>query len=452
MSSASPAADAAAPSRALRRFLANIPDGQHLWLAFSGGLDSTVLLHALASLRNEFSFRLTALHINHGLSPQAAAWSERCEQFCRKRQIPFKSIAVDASAQAGEGPEAAARHARYRAFEGELEAGEWLLTAHHQDDQAETLLLQLMRGGGVAGLAAMPASRPLGHGALQRPLLEVSRSSLVSYAHQHELEWIDDPSNFDTSLERNWVRHELLPQLERRRNGIRRVLARSALHFGESDELLRELAAGDRFTCLSKGGNNLSVAALNRLNPARCRNLLREEIRRHGLPLPTHAQLEQLRCELLTAAIDASPKVAWPGGEARRFRDHLYLMSPLDPPCSYQLAWDGAGPLVLPGNLGWLELQRHLGEGIALHWLEGGMLEVQSRQGGERCRLAGTDHHRPVKKLLQEAGIPPWLRERLPLLYINGELAAIPGLGTCHPFAVKQGQTGLMANFIPSGR
>jgi tRNA(Ile)-lysidine synthase len=348
------------------------------------------------------------------------------------------------------GLEAAARQARYRVFEQVVGEGDVLLTAHHRDDQAETLLLQLLRGGGVHGLAAMPRQRPLGRGRLIRPLLGVTRDTLKAYAEGQGLTWIDDPSNFDISLDRNYLRHELLPQLAERRGGIREVLARSAGHFAESARLLDELAALDRQQ-VQGNGNRLSVAALTALSPERCRNLLRYHLRRLGLPLPQHKHLQRILEEVLTAAEDAGPVVSWPGAEVRRYRGYLHCMPPLPalPDTAVLSEWDGGEALKLPQGPGQLTLECREGRGVSPSRLKGRTCQFRLRRGGERLQPVGRNEHHALKKLYQECGVPPWERERRPLLYVDGVLAQVAGLWTAAEFAAEAGEEGFIFHWQP---
>ncbi len=402
----SSANDAAAVTETLRRFFLGV-DVPCL-IAYSGGRDSTVLLHAAASLREG----LRAVHVDHGLSPHSGEWMEQCRAQCEALGVEFIGRRVEVNGEGG--IEASAREARYGVFTELLGAGDGLLTAHHREDQAETLLLQLLRGGGAHGLAAMPESRPLGRGELFRHLLGLGRDELAAYAEHHSLEWIDDPSNFDTGLERNWLRHELLPRLRERRAGIDTVLARSAEHFAEAAGLLDELAEQDLERCVVDDA--LLIDSLRALSGARQRNLLRLWLRRLGLPLPDHRRLYQVLDELCTAGEDAEPRVSWPGAELRRYRGRLFAMAPLPEPLAAPIAWDG-GELELPGGLGLLSLEGEVNG-----------LEVRPRVGGERLHPVGRDRSRDLKRLMQEAGVPPWLRERWPLIYLDGGLAALPGL------------------------
>jgi tRNA(Ile)-lysidine synthase len=404
-----------------------------------------VLLHLLSGLRTELGIDLAAIHVNHGLSRQAGEWAADCRRFCERLAVPLSVETVKVEEAGALGLEAAARRARYAAFESVLEPGEMLLTAHHRDDQAETLLLQLLRGGGVHGLAAMPLQRPLGDGVLARPLLDIGREELRAYAKAHRLAWIDDPSNFDTSLERNYLRHTLIPQLAERRAGIREVLARSAGHFAESAHLLDELAEEDWQRALIDSAS-LSIRVLEKMSPERCRNLLRYHVRRLGLSLPEHRQLHRIQDEVMRAADDASPLVAWHGVEVRRYRDALCFMPPFPPlpdnPLPLPISDEALPPL--PLGFGYLALQHREGEGVALTALRQGRGELRFRQGGEKLQPAGRRGHHALKKLYQEAGLPPWERQRRPLLYIDGMLAQVPGLWTAQEYAAGEGEAGVL--------
>jgi tRNA(Ile)-lysidine synthase len=296
----------------------------------------------------------------------------------------------------------------------------------------------------------MPEHRPLGRGRLIRPLLDIPRETLRGYAVEQGLEWIDDPSNFDTTLDRNYLRHTLLPELAERRSGIREVLARSAGHFAESARLLDELAQMDRQQVLN-GNGTLSVAVLKALSPERCRNLLRFHIRQHGLPLPEHKHLQRVLDELLPAAEDAMPLVAWPGAEVRRYRDELYCMSPLPPVPEQPLTvpWLGEEEVCLPSGLGLLRARGKTGEGLSATKLEGMVCEVRLRQGGETIKPQGRGEHHALKKLYQEAGVPPWERDRRPLLFLNGELVHVTGYWTAAEYAAGATEEGIILDWLP---
>lgn len=430
--------------------LQRLPQASRYWLAFSGGLDSTVLLHALSQLGKKLPAPLAVIHVDHGLAANSAAWASRCRQQCEALGLSLQQeqVVVDSRKR---GVEAAAREARYDVFTSVLGEGEMLLTAHHQDDQAETLLLQLLRGGGVRGLAAMPEYRPFAAGWLGRPLLGFSRESLQGYAETQGLTWIEDPSNFDTTLERNFLRHELLPLLEQRRGGMNSLLARSAGHFAEAAGLLDELAAQDLAHTAVAGERALSIPLLQALPTARQRNLLRHWLRRLGLSIPDSRNLQRILDELLPAAVDAEPLVSWRGTELRRYRDRLYAMSPLPPlPQEWSpLRWSGEAVTVLPGGLGELQLIRSIGNGLREELLVG-KVTIGWRRGGEVLLLPGRGGHHALKKLYQEVALPPWQRGRRPLLYIDGQLAQVAGLWTDSRFACGVNEQGIRFEWSPA--
>jgi tRNA(Ile)-lysidine synthase len=409
-------------------------------IAFSGGLDSTVLLHALATTRERHGVPLVAVHVDHGLQPESGDWSAWCRSFAARPGIDFVALEVEVDRHSGLGLEAAARAARYGALMELLGEGDWLLSAHHRDDQAETLLLNLTRGSGPAGLAGIGESRPLGAGWLMRPLLAVSRETLEEYARRHSLDWITDPTNEDPQFDRNYLRHEVLPLLDARWPGVAERLGRSAALAGEAAALLEELAALD---CrgLGERPDRLDLKPFRELSPARQRNVLRYVLVRLGLPLPGAAQLEQIVTELVAAREDAQPLVAWPGAEARRYRDRLYLMPGAAASSAVEtVSTASADCIPLPGNLGVLRLRGGAESGLSDIVMERG-LELRFRSGGERFRPAGQRHTRTLKNLLQEEGIVPWMRERVPLLYSGGELVAVADLWVAADAASRPGTT-----------
>ncbi len=421
--------------------ISRLPPARRYWVAYSGGLDSHVLLHALASVKNRLPVdELSAVHVDHGLSPAAADWSRHCAEVCSRLKIPLTLLRVDARPAQGESPEAAARSARYQAIAPLVGEGDGLLTAHHRDDQAETVLLQLLRGSGPRGLAAMPLWTAFGGGWRGRPLLGFRREELRAYAEAEGLHWVEDESNFDTGLTRNFLRHEVIPLLQRRWPALATTLSRVASHAAEAAYLLEQLAEQD---LLVAEDGALDIIHLKRLEVARQRNVLRYWIQRSGLPLPDSVHLQRILDEVISAAKDAAPRVAWSGAELRRYRNRLYLFPPLPPHDPAQFfEWSMERPLHLPdGKI--LRAVPALGQGIRRSLCQAAKVTVRFRQGGERCRPAGDAYNRKLKKLLQDRGIPPWQRERLPLLYLDDKLAAVAGLFVCEPFQAREGETGL---------
>ncbi|MGE5624994.1 MAG: tRNA lysidine(34) synthetase TilS [Bacillota bacterium] len=427
--------------------LRGLPAAPRYWVAFSGGLDSTVLLHTLAADRGALPGELRAVHVNHGLHGDAAAWQAHCARICAGLGVSLESREIRVNPGRGESLEAAAGEQRYRVFEGLMQPGDMLLTAQHADDQLETFLLQALRGAGVRGLAAMPATAPFAAGLLVRPLLDVPRGALEAWAREQKLEWVEDPSNADTGLDRNYLRHEVLPRLRARWPAAAATLGRSARHAAEAAEMLKEVAKLDGS---SHGvGETLPVAALEALPQPRARNLLRHWLESRGLPLPPAHKLAEILRQA-GAAGDRNPCVDWEGAEVRRYAGRLYAQAPLPPsPAEFRLSPGAAHDLGL--GLGALRLAPAVGEGIraALCGPEG--LRVTFRSGGESCRPAGKTHERPLKKWLQEMHVVPWLRDRLPLIYGDGEgreLLAVAGLFACEPHRAAPGEAGLRIDWL----
>jgi tRNA(Ile)-lysidine synthase len=413
-------------------------------VAYSGGRDSTVLLHALRDAAAPATFR--AIHVHHNLHPEAERWAELCARQCATWNIPLSLLRIDARPPRGESPEAWARKERYKALCGALTEGEVLLTAHHQQDQAETLLLQLVRGAGPAGLAAMPRLTSLGGHRHLRPLLDVPAAAIAAYVVEHHLAWVEDPSNADTRYDRNFVRRRLLPLLKERWPQAVSTIARAAAWQAEADNLLHQLGSSDLGAVLGGTPHRLKLDALAELPGERRHNLLRCWLKGLAMPLPSAVQVREID-RLLAARRDGAGCVRWRGVELRRFRDELYARSPLpafDP--GRPLPWQPAEEaLRLPA--GTLSASRCVGAGVAQSALAGRSTLVRYRAGGESLRLHPGGPSRPLKLLLQEWRVPPWLRDRLPLLYVDGELAAVADKAVGAQFRAAPGAEGWVLNW-----
>lgn len=414
----------------LAAFLRRCPASPRHWVAFSGGLDSAALLHLCHALRSEQpALAFAAAHVHHGLQTEADAWVSFCAKTCATLDIPFTVRYVEARPGPGESPEAAARAARYAALRALLRPGETLLTAQHQDDQAETVLLQLLRGAGPAGLAAMPEWSPFSPGVLARPLLDYRRRDLVAYAHRHGLRWVDDPSNADPRFSRNYLRHEILPRLVAHWPGAVNNLARTAAHCAEAAGLLGEFARELLLALHDPERNTLRVAALRAHSPARQRLILREWVQASGCATPATAVLARVLTEVLPASADRQPVVRWEAAQIRRFRDELYLLRPFaDFPTGVVADWDGIAPLPLAPDNGVLRATLQPGLGLDPELWRRGPVTIRYRHGGEALTLANRSGTRELKKLLQEAAVAPWLRDRVPLIHLGNRLAAVADL------------------------
>ena len=386
-----------------------------LLVAFSGGLDSTVLLHLLAGDAAVRARGLRAVHVHHGLHVDADAWARHCRAFCRQLEIPLCVVEVNVPRDSGLGLEAAARQARHAAFAAELAGGETLVLAHHRDDQAETVLLRLLRASGSTGLAGMRDARRLGEGQLWRPFLGLPRQALLEYARLHALEWIEDPSNAELVHDRNFLRHRVLPLLEQRWPGAGAALARSAQLLAEDAQLLDEEAARLLLSARTADPSTLSTTPLLALSPAWRARVLRQWFAAIGVPAPPGRAHARIDAELLGSRHDAQPQMQWAGWRLQRWRGLLHVEAEPAPPLAraFACAWDGRAPLALPGG-DRLELVTEPG---ALLPDSLAPLRVAARQGGERIRLPGRKHSHALKDCLLRAGLPPWLRRRLPLLH-----------------------------------
>ncbi len=435
------------------RLHAQLTPGRHVTVALSGGVDSVALLHLLHRLQRERAFSLSAIHVNHQISPNAADWAGFCAALCTKLHVPLvvKTIRVPRRSKAG--LEAAARTLRYRAF-AELDT-DCLLLAHHLDDQAETVLLNLLRGAGVRGAAAMPEVRHQASGVgrqgggvpIVRPLLDVPRADLVAYAKRHRLAWVEDESNLDAAFTRNYLRHAVLPAIEQRFPAYRQTLARAARHFSEADSLLDELAAIDMARAVRDG--KLKLALLQEYSPARAKNLMRAYFASQGMPALDAERLQEWLRQLIGARGDSRVELGVAGLVLRRYRGEIWIEP--DTPCpaaDWQITWRGERELALPELGGRWSMIPVQGEGLSVAKLGAAPMTLRLRQGGEKLKPDCGRPRKTLKHLLQEAAIPPWQRERLPLLYHGETLVAASGIGIDCAYQAAPGEPGLRLAWV----
>jgi tRNA(Ile)-lysidine synthase len=420
-----------------------VKPGDRLVVALSGGIDSVTLLDILLRISGKLRFRLAAIHVNHQLSPNASRWAAFCRELCRSRDVPLRVARVQVPR--GNSVEAAARAARHDVFRG-LRA-DYVVLGHNQDDQAETVLLQLLRGAGVKGLAAMPVVRKDEGGrskeeggrrkAILRPLLNVPRSEIERYARARRLKWVEDESNAESQFQRNFLRREVLPVIARRFPAYRSTLARAARNFAEAGQLLDDLARSDG---AGYGGEEgLEVAVLRGLTRARAKNLLRRFMASHGVRMPNSERLEEALRQAVMASDDARVCVDLGDCDVRRFAGALYLAPKLVPvPIRFRRPWNGERELELSELGGVLILARHRGAGIDAAKLRKAPVTIRVRQGGERLQPDCNRPRRSLKNLFQEAGVPPWRRARLPLLYCGETLVWVPGIGVDCAFQARR--------------
>jgi len=402
----------------IKERLQQLNPAKKVLVAYSGGMDSHVLLHLLAQLSD---YQVRAIHIHHGLQVEADDWVAHCQEVCTQLDVPLQVEFLKLKRLKGKSEEELARVGRYDAFRETIQHDEILVTAHHQQDQAETLLLQLIRGAGVKGLSAMPAIIPFGSGFLARPILNETFADLNRYAKSHQLDFIIDPSNQDNRYDRNFLRQEVIPILRERWNKIDKTLSRVARHQAETQQLLDDIALQDLQICRNQDGQSLSVTDILQLKQIRQKNLIRYWINYQGFKLPSEKKLQHILQDVLIAKEDAQPLLFWEGAEVRRYQNRLYIMPPLSRHDPHQcFSWDAKTPLEI-SSLG-ITLTPDILQ------LSDQPVTVRFRCGGEKIFIPQRGCHISLKNLLNEAGVPPWLRTRLPLIYRNNELVQVIGL------------------------
>ena len=424
-----------------RALSALVVRGAHLCVGLSGGVDSVVLLDIVAALAPDHAWRVSAIHVNHQLSPHAGEWARFCRRLCRERGVPLRAVKVNVVR--GDSVEAVARTARYAAYRAQPVAN--MILAQHQDDQAETVLLQLLRGAGVKGLAAMPEARAdaLRSGLrLLRPLLGFTRRDIEQYAAARGLSWVEDESNDDTYYLRNFLRREIMPRLETRAPAYRVTLARAAAHQAEAAQLLDALAVIDGEGSL--GASTLAVAALKRLPAQRARNLLRHFLASQQVVMPDARRLDEALRQAIAAKVDARVCIDMGGQALRRFAGVLHMV-PIQQPLSPDFCrpWRGERRLVIAELGATLQMRRRRGAGIDLQRLLAQPVTLRMRQGGEKLQVDAARPRRPVKNLFQERAIPSWQRDRLPFLWSGGRLVWVAGLGIDCAYRAHAGAAGV---------
>ncbi|MEN9682093.1 MAG: hypothetical protein RLZZ627_1986 [Pseudomonadota bacterium] len=394
-----------------------------VWIALSGGRDSTVLLDLCALMRAQKPITLKAVHVHHGLQTAADQWVDHCQTLCDRYDIPLTIHSVNATPARGESPEEAARNARYQVFNRLIGEGDLLLMAHHQNDQAETVLLQLLRGAGLEGISGMPEKTPLGKGLLLRPLLHIEAAEILAYAHFRELMWIEDPSNLDPRFDRNYLRHHIMPLIEERWPAASRAISRSARHAGKgaSHQRMQQIALAN---ALAPSGH-FDLKQAEQLEPEGLRLAIRGWFQSLNLRMPSEQMVEAFINEFMQAGADRTPVLRLSdGSELQRYRDVAYRIPHRDKaiPCRW-VNW--REPLPLPGDNGMIAMvPPKAGASKPSPWDSSG-LEIRYRVGGEKIMLAGRQGHHYLKDLFQERGIPPWVRARVPLLYLGETLGCV---------------------------
>ncbi len=406
-------------------------------LAYSGGVDSQVLLHLL-HLTN---LNIRAVYIDHGLQKQSLDWAAHCQQQCQQLDIPFQVINVNATAARGESPEAAARTARYNALKKLMQADSCLLTAQHCDDQAETILLQLLRGAGAAGLSGMAKISSFADGWHARPLLNVSQQHILDYAQQHKLSWVEDPSNQQLNFDRNYLRHSVIPNIVQRWPAVNQTLLKFSKQQAENSQLLDVLAEQD-LTATQLEDDCLNIDELIKLDDARLRNVLRFWLKQNKSSIPSRSVLQQIVQQIMHSSHDSALLVSWAKSEVRRFRNKLYYLQQLQHDATQVFQCNAVDELLLQSIHKKLVFKKTKIDNNATSYVLNASIKLQSlsvryRQGGERIKPAGRNGSHDLKSLFQEAAVPAWQRDRIPLLFKEDELIAVVGYWLADEFAVK---------------
>lgn len=398
-------------------------DNQRFYIAYSGGVDSHVLLHRCAS-QAQLKDRLVAVYIHHGLQAEADCWAQHCEKTARDLGVAFLTLRVNAHPLRGESPEEAARNARYRALQSLINTDDVLLLAQHREDQLETVLLQLFRGSGLSGLSGMPERSAFGSGVMLRPLLNSPKQHIIEYAHQHQLHWVDDPSNQSNDYDRNFLRNAVIPLLKQRWPAIDKTVARSAAHCADAQRLVDELAKTLFASVFNPVNNTLSISRLKTHQIQQQQLIIRQWFRHRGLKMPSQALVKQILNEVVPADIHREPLLTTQHHQIRRYRDKLYCLEHIPEKVPDNCIWpSGQASITINPKQTLTCLSSSTGI-LAEQWAAS-KIELRFRKGGEKISLPGRKGRHSLKNLFQEASIPPWERDRIPLVYLDDTLAAV---------------------------
>ncbi len=411
-------------------------------VGLSGGVDSVVLLHLLHQIQKTQTFTLKASHVHHGLSKNADKWVKFCEKLCTKLSVPLDVHYIKLPQKKSLGIEGEARQLRYEKL---LQIKtDLVVLAHHEDDQAETFLLQLIRGAGVKGLSSMAHFDEHRH--LWRPLLNTSRIDIERHAKQHKLKWIEDESNQNIDFDRNYIRSKVLPILKNRFSHIIKVISRSSSHLAEAQHLLDDLAKIDLKSYLksNKYKHKLQVKTINKLSLTRAKNVLRYWLELNDQMMPSKDLLDELLRQVLTAKKDAELKIQLSKEfEIRRYQDEIYIVLKNEKnQKNYEIIWAGEPEIILPNGQK-LIFKKVKGKGINLKFLKNKKLIIRNRQGGEFFKPDSKRPTKKIKQMLQESDLPPWDRENLPLIFVGDNLAFVPNFGIDTKFQTKPNEVGL---------
>lgn len=407
-------------------FLEEFQNVSKFWVAYSGGMDSSVLLHLFYTNKDKIKQGVEVIYVNHGLQDESDEWGKFCKQQSEKYNFPFTLLEISESCPKGESIEAWARDRRYNLMMKLMKENDVLFTGHHKDDQVETFFLQALRGAGPKGLAVMPEIRKKGNNIHARPLLNYSRDELKLYAKEHEINWRDDKSNADNRYDRNYFRHKIAPLIENRWPAYRDTLTRLISYQKETKLLLNELGLEDINDSKDDGESKLNINIIKKLTVARQKNLLFSWLEQLGLQTPGSRHIEKIIADIINSDIDKSPCVNWADVEIRRYKNYIYAFNTMQSiDVNSEFIWQPESILNLNGET---LIAKHVnGIGISENKLNNRNLTVRFRKGGEKIKPHYSNHTKTVKQLFQDNSVLPWYRDKIPLIYINHELVVIPG-------------------------
>ncbi len=437
-------------SQSIESALSQCNNPAHIYIGYSGGVDSHVLLHLCTSITT-LKDKITAVYVHHGLQAEAEYWARHCEKTAESLGVDFIMLRVNAVAIQGESPEEAARNARYTALKSLIGINDVLLVAQHRDDQLETVLLQLFRGSGLRGLSAMPELMIFGQGVMLRPLLNVSKLAIDDYARVHGLSWVDDPSNLSNDYDRNFLRNAVLPLLKERWPACDKTVARSAGHCADAQIVISALAEELFFKVFNVADKTLCINQLKSYKITEQQLVIREWFQALNLKMPAQAFVERLQSEVLSASENSDPVLSGQGYCVRRYRDKLYCLKRAAPEIVQDSTWPAGQTSIRVSDQQTLSCMSS-SEGISREQWLNATIVVKARSGGEKIRLPGRKGHHALKKLFQETGIPPWEREKIPLVYLDDKLAAVGDLWISADFYSEKEQNCISLSLLRKTR
>jgi len=410
-------------ARIIESALTELDQAGHVYVGYSGGVDSHVLLHLCASIKN-LNNKMTAVYVHHGLQAAAEVWAGHCQQTAANLGVAFKLLRVNARALPGESPEEAARNARYQALQALMNTNDVLLIGQHREDQLETVLMQLFRGGGLPGLSGMPERMAFGRGVMLRPLLNVAKTAISDYAVAHGLSWVEDPSNLSLDYDRNFLRNTVAPLLKQRWPSLDKTVARSARHCADAQVLVSTVAEELFLPVFNAADKTLTISRLQQHNNARQQLIIRQWFQRLGLKMPAQGFVERILAEVLAARVDSDPLLSGPSYCVRRYRNKLYCLNSSAQELFQACIWPAGQTSITLSNHQTLFCAPSA-SGIPRERWRNAAIVVKARSGGEKIRLPGRQGRHSLKNLFQEAGVPPWERAVMPLIYLDNTLAAV---------------------------